>query len=76
MTRWLAAALPYATGDFAGAAAAFHVVGSRPDEALARLRAAEALAIEGREAEARGERARAIRFFERVGGFVPGAAPP
>ena len=76
MTRWLAAALPYATGDFAGAATAFHVVGSRPDEALARLRAADALELDAREDEARGERARAIRFFDRVGGFVPGAAPP
>ena len=40
-TAWLEAALAFTSGAFGDAAAAFATIGSRPDEALARLRAAQ-----------------------------------
>jgi len=41
-------------------------IGSRPDEAYARLRAAEALLAEGRHAEADEQLAHALEFFRSV----------
>ena len=43
-TRWLEAAKAYARGDYAAAAAMLADIGSRPDEALARLRAGDGAA--------------------------------
>ena len=65
-TRWLEAVVPYATGDFGTAAQRFAEIGSRPDEAFARLRAAKALLDAGREHEARGELRRAVAFYRAV----------
>jgi hypothetical protein len=69
-TRWLTAARAFAGRDFEAAAAGFALVGSRPDEAIARLRAASALDASDRADEARAQRARAVRFFRRVGAIA------
>ena len=45
----------------------FARIGSQPDEALARLQAAEALLEAGRAGEARAELEPAVEFFRRVG---------
>jgi class 3 adenylate cyclase/tetratricopeptide (TPR) repeat protein len=65
-TRWLEAATAYASGRFLDAAQIMASIGSRPDEALARLRAAEGLFAAGRAGEAKAELERARSFFERV----------
>jgi class 3 adenylate cyclase/tetratricopeptide (TPR) repeat protein len=67
-TQWLHAVVALADGEVATAAERFAAIGSRPDEALARLVAAEALAAEGRAAEARREAEPALTFFVAVGG--------
>ena len=64
---WTEAARAYLDRDFAGAAEILARVGAKPDEAEARLRAAERLAAEGRRAEADEELARAIDFYRSVG---------
>jgi hypothetical protein len=46
-TRWLLAADAIAAGEFAQAADRYAEIGSRPDEAWARLHAAEELAVAG-----------------------------
>ncbi|HEU4448462.1 MAG TPA: AAA family ATPase [Gaiellaceae bacterium] len=66
-TRWLDAAEAASEGDWVRAAGVFARIGSRPDEALARLRAAEALRTAGRRAEADEELARSTAFLESVG---------
>jgi tetratricopeptide (TPR) repeat protein len=86
VTRWLAGALSYAAGDFGAAAATFRLVGSRPDEAIARTRAAASLERDGFLEESNDQRAKALRFLERVGatgcftqpagGFVPAPNSP
>ena len=45
----------------------FAQIGSRPDEALTRLRVAKAFAEAGRDADARRELEHAVDFFESVG---------
>jgi predicted ATPase/class 3 adenylate cyclase len=65
-TRWLEAALAYAD-DPRRAAELYARVGSRPDEACARVRAAESLAAAGRRADAEAELERALAFYRRVG---------
>jgi hypothetical protein len=55
-TRWLDAALALAAGDFVGAADTYAEIGSRPDEAYARLR-------DGSEPQVR----RALDFYRSVG---------
>jgi tetratricopeptide (TPR) repeat protein len=66
-TRWLEAALALVEGDARGAARIFAQMGSFPDEAYARLRAAEALTGAGRRDEAAEELERAVGFYRQVG---------
>jgi thioredoxin-like negative regulator of GroEL len=66
-TRWLEAALAYAQGKPAEAARVYAQIGSQPDEAHARLRAAEALVVADRRSEAEDELTRALEFYRRVG---------
>ena len=66
-TRWLEAALALAEGDPREGARIFAQIGSLPDEAHARLRAAEALAAAGRRQEADEELSLALDFYRAVG---------
>jgi class 3 adenylate cyclase len=87
-TRWLDAVVAFAGGDFAAAAEHFHGIGSRPDEAVARLRAAATLRS-GQKRRAEAQLEQALAFFRDVGAdarlreaaavraaFVPGLAQP
>jgi class 3 adenylate cyclase/tetratricopeptide (TPR) repeat protein len=66
-TPWRRAAAAYVSGNFQEAAAEYASIGALPDEAYARLRAAEALVAEGRRAEANAELKRALGFWRSVG---------
>jgi hypothetical protein len=66
-TRWLDAAQAYAAGRFEEAAAIHADIGCIPEEAFARLRAAEALVDEGRRAEADAQLEQALTFYRSVG---------
>ena len=66
-TRWLEAGLAYASDAFSEAADTLGDMGSRPDEAFVRLRAAEALVEAGRRAEANVQLERALAFYRSVG---------
>jgi predicted ATPase/class 3 adenylate cyclase len=66
-TPWLDAAERFAAGDFAGAAEILRVIGVKPLEASARLRAAQALVAEERAAEADRQLAGALSFWRSVG---------
>jgi class 3 adenylate cyclase/tetratricopeptide (TPR) repeat protein len=66
-TRWVEAATAYCEGAFSDAARIYARIGSQPDEALARLRAAEALIAAGRTTEGKAELELASEFFKRVG---------
>jgi hypothetical protein len=66
-TPWLEAASAYVTEDFGQAAEIYGRIGSRPDEAYARLRAADRLASEGRRSEAAQQLEAALAFFRSVG---------
>ncbi|HSF62166.1 MAG TPA: adenylate/guanylate cyclase domain-containing protein [Gaiellaceae bacterium] len=66
-TPWLEAASCWVRGEFGRAADLFGEIGSLPDEALARLRAAEKLVAGGRRPEADEELARALAFWRSVG---------
>jgi hypothetical protein len=65
-TRWLEAVVSFATGAFQAAAERFAQIGSRPDEALARLRAAKLLVHVQRDNEAHEELDRALAFCRRA----------
>jgi hypothetical protein len=65
-TPWLQAAAAIATGDFERAADLYARIGSRPDEALARLRAAEQLLTGGRQAEGNAQLQQALDFYRQV----------
>jgi class 3 adenylate cyclase/tetratricopeptide (TPR) repeat protein len=65
-TRWLEAALCAGRGDWQGAARVYARIGSLPDEAQARLRAATALAAADRAAEAEQELHSASAFYRGV----------
>ena len=65
-TRWLEAVVSFATGAFHAAAERFAQIGSRPDEALARLRAAKLLVHVQRDNEAQEELDRALAFCRRA----------
>jgi predicted ATPase/class 3 adenylate cyclase len=69
-TPWLEAATAYLEDDFLGAAEIYGEIGSLPDEAFARLRAAEALVGEGRRAEADAQLEPALAFWRSVGATV------
>jgi tetratricopeptide (TPR) repeat protein len=66
-TRWLNAARGYADGKFEEAADLYGEIGSVPDEAYARLRAAEVLVEAGRRVEADAQLQRALAFYRSVG---------
>ena len=70
-TPWLEAALALAAGDDIGAAEIYERIGSRPDAALARTHAADALKAEGRLDEAAVQRQLADAFYRGVGVVVP-----
>jgi zinc-ribbon domain len=64
---WIEAATAFASGDFLRAAASYKETGSLPDEAYARLRAAEALIQHGRRRpEGDRELQRALAFYRSV----------
>jgi class 3 adenylate cyclase/tetratricopeptide (TPR) repeat protein len=65
-TRWIAAAKRYVSGEFVRAAEIYHDAGSLPDEAFARLRAAEALIGDGRRTEGDHQLQRALAFYGPV----------
>jgi hypothetical protein len=65
-TRWLRAGTAMAAGRFEEAAARYAEIGSRPDEAFARLRAAERLLAAGRRSEADVQLERAMSFHSEV----------
>jgi class 3 adenylate cyclase/tetratricopeptide (TPR) repeat protein len=66
-TGWLEAAIAFAAGDPQRAAGLYAEIGSLPDEAWARLCAAQTLASAGRRGEAEGQLHLALDFFRRVG---------
>jgi class 3 adenylate cyclase/tetratricopeptide (TPR) repeat protein len=68
-TPWLEAGIATTGGDHLGAAAIYESIGAVPDEAEARLRAAEALAAAGRVSDSGAEAARALAFYRRVGAW-------
>jgi hypothetical protein len=63
---WLDAAKAYVAGDPRRAAEVYAEIGSRPDEAYARLEAARRLALSGRVVEARAEAETALGFYREV----------
>jgi class 3 adenylate cyclase/tetratricopeptide (TPR) repeat protein len=65
-TPWIEAAEAFVEGEFVSAAAIYERAGSQPEEALARLRAAEALSAFGRRREADAELQRALAFYRSV----------
>jgi tetratricopeptide (TPR) repeat protein len=66
-TPWTEAVLSYAQGDFLAAAKILHRIGSKPEEAEARLRATEQLMAEGRRVKADGQLRQALDFYRSVG---------
>jgi tetratricopeptide (TPR) repeat protein len=66
-TPWLEAAAVMAAGDFERAADRYAQLGSVPDEAFARLRAAEQLMTAGRRAAGEAQLQRALAFYRQVG---------
>jgi hypothetical protein len=66
-TRWLEAALAAGNGDWPAAAGLFARIGSLPDEAFARLRAAAELEAAALADEADRERRQANAFYREVG---------
>jgi tetratricopeptide (TPR) repeat protein len=65
-TPWLEAAAAFAGSDFEQAAARNAEIGSLPDEAFARLRAAEQLLATGRRAEGNTQLQRTVAFYRKV----------
>jgi len=68
---WLQAAAAVARGDFGQAAELYAGIGSLPDEASARLRAAGQLLDAGRPADADDQRRRALAFYRTVAAGAP-----
>ncbi len=66
-TPWTDAARAYVQGDFAAAAEILQRISSRPDEAEARLRAAEQLMGEGARPEANGQLHQALELYRSMG---------
>jgi hypothetical protein len=65
-TPWLKAAAAMAAGHFDQAADTYAEIGSLPDEAYARLGAAEQHLASGRRAEGDGQLERALAFYRQV----------
>jgi len=66
-SRWVAAAEGYLAGDLERAAEIYERIGSLPDAAYARLRAAERFVSDGQNAEAEAHRQKALVFYRSVG---------
>jgi tetratricopeptide (TPR) repeat protein len=66
-TPWIDAARAFSDGDFTAAAATYTQIGSLPDAAYARLRAAKALVESGRPVEADEPLQDALAFYRSVG---------
>jgi tetratricopeptide (TPR) repeat protein len=66
-SRWLEAAQAYVTGEPGLAADIYAAIGTRPDEAYARLQAARQLTLANRAVEASTELAVALAFHRQVG---------
>jgi class 3 adenylate cyclase len=66
-TPWLEAAAAYVSGELREAADIYASIGASPNEAYARLRAAETLVRESRRAEADAELERSLGFWRSVG---------
>jgi len=69
-TRWQNAVLAYAAGDLEGSAGLLDEMGAVVDAAYARMRAAEALAESGRQAEADAQVQQALAVFRSVGAIA------
>jgi class 3 adenylate cyclase/tetratricopeptide (TPR) repeat protein len=67
LSPWLDAAIAFVSGDPRGAADVYAAIGARPEEAYARLRAADNLVQEGRRAEADAQLEAALAFWRSVG---------
>jgi tetratricopeptide (TPR) repeat protein len=67
---WVVAARAVAQGEFVQAADQYGSIGSRADEAYARLRAGEQLAVNGRRVKAIEQLKRAADFFGRAGALA------
>jgi DNA-binding SARP family transcriptional activator/class 3 adenylate cyclase len=65
-TRWLEAAMAFLDGKVEWAADLYEAIGSLPDEAFARLRAAERLLAAGRRGDADPQLRRALAFYRNV----------
>ena len=66
-TRWLDAAIAYAEGNLVGAAETCAEIGALPEEAYARLAAADLALADDRRDEAEAQLAAALDFYRRVG---------
>jgi thioredoxin-like negative regulator of GroEL len=66
-SRWIEAAVAIAAGDYVAAAELLGEIGSLPDEADARFRAAETLVRAGQRTRADEQLARAVGFWRSVG---------
>jgi hypothetical protein len=66
-SRWVAAAEEYLGGDLERAAEIYEHIGSLPDAAHARLRAAGRFLANGQNAEAEAHRQKALAFYRSVG---------
>ena len=66
-SRWYDAVSASIDGDFTRAADLYATIGSQPDEAFARLRAAQQALARECPTEARDQLERALAFFARVG---------
>jgi predicted ATPase/class 3 adenylate cyclase len=66
-TPWTETVRAYAHGDFVAAAEILHRTGAKPEEAEARLRAAEQLMAKGSAAEADEQLQQALKFYRSVG---------
>jgi hypothetical protein len=75
-TRWLQAGTAMAAGRFEQAADGYAEMGSRPDEAFARLRAGERLLAAGRRSEGDRQLEQALAFYREVeaGGYLRGGS--
>ena len=66
-TRWLVAARHVVAGSYREAADSYARIGARPEEARARVRAAEALAASGRRSQAERQLESALAFYRGAG---------
>ena len=67
LTPWFEAARRVVSGDLPGAADICVAIGTRPDEAYARLRCAELFVHAGRRPAAEAQLDRALAFYRSVG---------